>query len=152
MDLTIRPINSEAEYRAALARTDALFDAEPGTPEGDHLDVLVTLIEAYENRHYPMDLPDPIEAIRIRMEEKNLRPRDLEPMIGSRGRVSEVLSRKRALTLPMIRRLAQGLDIPAEVLIQEIKPAGPPRAAPPRPRARNATPRPEQPASRRARP
>jgi HTH-type transcriptional regulator/antitoxin HigA len=121
MEITVRPLNNEADYRAALALVDTLFDAEPGTPEGDHLDVLVTLIEAYEERHWPIDAPDPIDAIRVRMAEKNLRPRDLELMIGTRGRVSEVLARKRPLTLPMIRRLSKGLDLPAEVLIQEIR-------------------------------
>lgn len=121
MQITIRPINNEADYRASLALVDSLFDAEPGTPEGNHLDVLVTLIEAYEDRHYPVGLPDPIDAIRVRMAEKDLRPRDLEEVIGSRGRVSEVLGRKRALTLPMIRRLSKGLDLPAEILIQEIQ-------------------------------
>ncbi|HYW11433.1 MAG TPA: helix-turn-helix domain-containing protein [Longimicrobium sp.] len=119
--MEIRPINNEADYRAALALADALFDAEPGTQDGDHLDVLITLIEAYEDRHWPIDAPDPIGAIRVRMAEKNLRARDLEEMIGSRGRVSEILTRKRPLTLPMIRRLSKGLGIPAEVLIQEIR-------------------------------
>jgi HTH-type transcriptional regulator/antitoxin HigA len=139
MKWATRPISTDADYRAALALAHELFDTEPGTPEGDHLDALVTLIEAYEDRHYPMDLPDPIEAIRMRMEEKNLRPRDLEPMIGSRGRVSEVLSRKRALTLPMIRRLSKGLDIPAEVLIQEIVPVTQAPAAAKRPWATRAS-------------
>lgn len=96
------------------------MDAVPGTREGDRLDVLVTLVGAYEARYWTIDAPDPIEAIRVRMEQKNLRQRDLESMIGSRGRVSEVLSRKRALTLPMIRRLARGLDLRADVLIQEV--------------------------------
>jgi HTH-type transcriptional regulator/antitoxin HigA len=120
MEITIRPIHNEADYEAALAEIDSLMDAIPGTPEGDRLDVLVTLVEAYEARHWAIDAPDPIEAVRIRMEQKNLRQRDLEPMIGSRGRVSEVLSRKRSLTLSMIRRLARGLDLPADVLIQEV--------------------------------
>ena len=120
MEITVRPIHDEDDYEAALAQVDNLMDAEPGTPEGDRLDVLVTLIEAYEARHWAIDAPDPIDAIRVRMEQKNLRQRDLEPMIGSRGRVSEVLSRKRALTLPMIRRLSKGLDIRADVLIQEV--------------------------------
>ncbi|HEY0025483.1 MAG TPA: transcriptional regulator [Longimicrobium sp.] len=119
MNLAIHPIRTEADYKAALARVDTLMNAEPGTPDGDHLDVLVTLIEAYEARHWPIPSPDPIEAIRVRMEQRGLHPRDLEPMIGSRGRVSEVLSRKRQLTLPMIRRLAKELDLPADVLIQE---------------------------------
>jgi HTH-type transcriptional regulator/antitoxin HigA len=106
MEISIRPINDEADYRAALALADALFDAEPGTPDGDHLDILVMRIETYENRHWPIDAPDPIDAIRVRMAEKNLRPRALEEMIGSRGRVSEILTRKRPLTPPLIQRLA----------------------------------------------
>jgi HTH-type transcriptional regulator/antitoxin HigA len=122
MEVLVRPIRTEADYDAALAEIEELMDAAPGTPEGDRLDVLVTLVEAYEARHWDIGAPDPIEAIRVRMEEKQLRPRDLEPMIGSRGRVSEVLARKRALTLPMIRRLAEGLDLSAEILIQEIGP------------------------------
>jgi HTH-type transcriptional regulator / antitoxin HigA len=119
MEITVRPIRNEEDYEAALAEVDALMDAAPGTPEGDRLDVLVTLIEAYEARHWNIGPPDPIDAIRVRMEQKNLRQRDLVPMIGSRSRVSEVLSRKRSLTLPMIRRLAEGLDIGADILIQE---------------------------------
>lgn len=122
MDVEIRPIRNEADYDAALAAVDALMDAEPGTPDGDRLDVLVTLIESYEARHWAIDPPDPLEAIRLRMEQKNMRQRDLEPMIGSRGRVSEVLSGKRSLTLAMIRRLAKGLDLSPEILIQEISP------------------------------
>ena len=122
MEVRVRPIRTEEDYDAALAQVDTLMDAIPGTPEGDRLDVLVTLIEAYEARHWPIGAPDPIEAIRVRMEQKRLRPRDLEPMIGSRGRVSEVLSRKRALTLPMIRRLAKGLDLRADDLIRETRP------------------------------
>jgi HTH-type transcriptional regulator / antitoxin HigA len=121
MGIGIQPISNEQDYEAAVARAESLMDAEPGTPEDAELDALVTLIQAYEDRHFPMGLPDPIDAIRIRMDEKKLRPRDLEVMIGSRARVSEILSRKRALTLPMIRRLSKGLDIPAEILIQEIK-------------------------------
>ena len=120
MEVKVKPIRSEDDYDGALAEVAELMDAEPGTAKGDRLDVLVTLIEAYEARHWPIDPPDPIEAIRIRMEQRHLRPRDLEPMIGSRGRVSEVLSRKRPLTLPMIRRLARELDIRADILIQEV--------------------------------
>lgn len=123
MEIMVRPIHTEADYDAALALVDTLMDAEPGTPEGDRLDVLVTLIEAYEARHWAIAAPDPIEAIRVRMEQKGLRQRDLEPMIGSRGRVSEVMSRKRALTLPMIRKLAAGLGLRADILIQESFPA-----------------------------
>lgn len=129
MEITIRPIHDEADYEAALAEIDALMDAEPGTREGERLDVLATLIEAYEARHWKIDAPDPIEAIRIRMEQKQLQQRDLEPMIGSRGRVSEILSRKRSLTLPMIRRLARGLDLRADILIQEVPLAGTRRPA-----------------------
>jgi len=121
----------EEDYEAVLAEIDDLMDAAPGTPRGDRLDVLATLVEAYEARHWDIELPDPVEAIRVRMEHKNLRQVDLVPMIGSRGRVSEVLARKRALTLPMIRRLAKGLDLGADVLIQE----------PPGPRSSRATDR-----------
>ena len=128
MEIMVRPIHTEEDYDAALALVDTLMDAEPGTPEGDRLDVLVTLIEAYEARHWAITAPDPIEAIRVRMEQKGLRQRDLEPMIGSRGRVSEVLARKRALTLPMIRKLAAGLGLRADILIQE----SPARRADPR--------------------
>lgn len=119
MEIMIRPIRNEDDYDAALAEVAALMDAAQGTPEGERLDVLVTLIEAYEARHWAIDAPDPIEAIRVRMEQKHLRQRDLVPMIGSRGRVSEVLNRKRPLTLPMIRRLSEGLDIGADVLVRE---------------------------------
>lgn len=127
MQITIRPIRTERDYDAVLGEVDDLMDAVPGTPRGERLDVLVTLIEAYEARHWAIDAPDPIEAIRVRMEQRNLRRSDLEPMIGSRARVSEVLSGKRALTLPMIRRLSAGLDLRADVLIQEARPARPPR-------------------------
>jgi HTH-type transcriptional regulator/antitoxin HigA len=120
MELRIRPIHNEEDYEAALAEVDGLMDAALGTARGDRLDVLVTLIEAYEARNWAIDAPDPIDAIRVRMEEKNLRRRDLEAMIGSRARVSEILSRKRSLTLPMIRRLSVGLDLAADVLIREV--------------------------------
>jgi HTH-type transcriptional regulator / antitoxin HigA len=133
MEIKVRPIRNEEDYEAALAEVDGLMDTVPGTLDGARLDVLVTLIEAYEARQWPIDTPDPIEAIRIRMEEKNLRQRDLEPMIGSRARVSEILSRKRSLTLPMIRRLSEGLGLGADVLIRE---------APVAPRSRNARKRP----------
>lgn len=118
MEIRVRPIRTEADYDEALVEVDALMDAVPGTPDGDRFDVLVTLIEAYEARHWAIELPDPLEAIRIRMQQKNLHRRDLEPMIGSRGRVSEVLAGKRALTLPMIRRLSAGLDLRPDILIQ----------------------------------
>ena len=117
--IEVRPIKTEKDYGRALAAVDRLMDAEPGTPEGDALDVLVTLIESYEAKHWPIDLPDPIEAIRFRMEQHHLRPKDLEPFLGSSGRVSEVLNRRRPLTLAMIRRLERGLGIPAPILIAE---------------------------------
>jgi HTH-type transcriptional regulator/antitoxin HigA len=120
MEISVRPIRTEADYDAALAEVDALMDAVPGTADGDRFDVLVTLIEAYEARHWAIEAPHPIDAIRVRMQQRNLRNRDLEPMIGSRGRVSEVLSGKRALTLPMIRKLSKGLDLRPDILIQEV--------------------------------
>jgi HTH-type transcriptional regulator / antitoxin HigA len=116
--MDIRPIRTKADYRAALKQVERLWDADPGTPDGDRVDVLVTLIEAYEATHYPIPAPDPIAAIEFMMEQKGLTRRDLEPAIGSRGRVSEVLNRKRPLTLPMVRELSALLQIPAEVLIQ----------------------------------
>jgi HTH-type transcriptional regulator/antitoxin HigA len=116
--MDIRPIKSEADYRAALAEIERLFAAEPNTPAGDRLDVLTTLVEAYEAQHDPIAPPDPIEAIAYYLESRGLARRDLEPYIGGRARVSEVLNRKRALTLEMIRRLHMGLGIPAEILIQ----------------------------------
>jgi HTH-type transcriptional regulator/antitoxin HigA len=126
--LAIRPIRSEAEYDAALATIDQLTadDMEPaeGSPEGDLLEVLSMLVEAYESEHHPMEAPDPIEAIKFRMEQGGLTRRDLEPAIGSDGRVSEVLNRRRALTLPMIRRLHEMFGIPAESLIRKYEPTG----------------------------
>lgn len=116
--IAIKPIRSEADYEAALAEIEQLFEAEPGTPAGDRLEVLTTLVEAYEEKHYPIPLPDPIEAIYYYLESRGLSRRDLEPYLGSRARVSEVLNRKRPLSLEMIRRLNNGLRIPAEVLIQ----------------------------------
>jgi HTH-type transcriptional regulator / antitoxin HigA len=128
MEIRVRPIHNEADYERTLSEVEALMDAEPGTPRGERLDVLVTLVEAYEARHWPIGNPDPIDAIRLRMKQKNLRQRDLVPMIGSRGRVSEILARKRSLTLPMIRRLARELDIRPDVLIQETPLTRPRRA------------------------
>jgi HTH-type transcriptional regulator/antitoxin HigA len=116
--MEIRPIRTKSDYRATLREVERLWDADPGTPSGDRVDVLVTLIEAYEAKHFPIPAPDPVAAIEFMMEQKDLRRRDLEPAIGSRGRVSEVLTRKRPLTLPMVRELSALLDIPAEILIQ----------------------------------
>jgi HTH-type transcriptional regulator / antitoxin HigA len=119
MSMEIKPIKNERDYRKALKEIDELMDARPNTPEGDRLDVLVTLVDAWEDKHWPIDLPDPVEAILFAMEQRGLTRRDLEPYIGSRARVAEVLNHKRPLTLPMIRRLHHGLGIPAEVLIGE---------------------------------
>lgn len=121
--VTVRPVRTEADYDAALSDIGALMDARPGTADGDRLEVLVTLVQAYEARHHPVLPPDPVDAIRFRMEQAGLAPSDLGPYIGSRGRVSEVLNRRRALTLPMIRRLAEGLQLAAEVLVREAPPA-----------------------------
>ena len=116
--MDIRPIRTKADYRAALKAVERAWDAEPGTAAGDRVEVLVTLIEAYEARHFPIPAPDPIAAIAFMMEQKGLARRDLEPAIGSRRRVSEVLSRRRPLTLPMVRKLSVHLDIPVAVLAQ----------------------------------
>lgn len=112
-------IKNEADYEAALARIGTIFDAKPGTPDGDELDLLVTLVELYEGKAFPIGLPSPVEAIKFRMEQQGLKPKDLIPYLGSAPKVSEVLAGKRPLSLTMIRKLANGLGIPAEVLLQE---------------------------------
>lgn len=119
--MDIRPIHTEADYKATLKEISALmeFDPDPGTPEGDRLDILATLVQAYEARHFPIVAPDPVEAIRFRMEQSGLSVKDLEPLIGKSNRVYEILGRKRPLTLAMIRRLHRSLGIPAEALIAE---------------------------------
>jgi HTH-type transcriptional regulator/antitoxin HigA len=114
----LRPIRTETDYEAALAEVGRMWGAKSCTPTGDRLDVLVTLIEAYEDKHYPMDPPDPIEAIQFRMEQQGLTRKDLEPMIGTRNRIAEVLNRKRGLSIEMIRSLHDKLGISAEVLIR----------------------------------
>lgn len=116
--MDIAPIKSQRDYRKALKNIEGLMGAKRNTPEGDRLDVLVTLVEAWERKHFPLDLPDPVEAIKYHMDQNGLQPRDLIPYIGSRNRVHEVLNRKRALTLKMINRLHQELGIPAESLIK----------------------------------
>jgi HTH-type transcriptional regulator/antitoxin HigA len=115
--MKIHPIRTDADHEAALKRIDRLMDALPGTPEADELDVLATLVEAYENRRYPIDDPDPLSAIEFRMDQLGLTRKDLEPLLGSRGRVSEVLNGRRALSLQMIRRLNRELGIPLESLV-----------------------------------
>ncbi len=123
--MDVRPIRTEADYKAALAEIETLMNATMGSPEGDRLDVLATLVEAYEAVHLPIAAPDPVSAILFMMEQKQLSRRDLEPAIGSRARVAEVLNRRRPLTLPMIRALSRALDIPADVLIQPYETRGP---------------------------
>jgi HTH-type transcriptional regulator / antitoxin HigA len=120
--MNIKPLKSEQDYRHTLDRIDDLMDAEPDSPAGDELDILVMLIEAFEARHHPTDPPDPIEAIKFRMDQAGLTRKNLEPLIGTRGRVSEVLAGKRPLTLAMIRRLHDAFDISADVLIQPYQP------------------------------
>ena len=114
----LKPIRTKADYKKALAEVARLWGARSGTPEGDRLDVLATLIDAYEAEHYPMEPPDPVEAIKFRMEQQGLSRKDLEPLIGTRTRVAEVLNRKRSLSIGMIRRLHDRLGISAEVLIR----------------------------------
>ncbi len=116
--MDVAPIKTKRDHRRALKEIEGLMDAKRGTPAGDRLDVLVTLVEAWEAKHYPVDLPDPVEAIKYHMEQQGLEPRDLVPYIGSRNRVYEVLNRKRPLTLKMVWRLHTGLGIPAESLIK----------------------------------
>jgi len=116
--VTIRPIRTEEEYATVLAEVEALWDSEPGSSEADRLEVLVMVVEAYEAEHYPIPAPDPIELIRHVMEVRGLTRRDMEHYLGSRGRVSEVLNRRRPLSLEMIRRLHVGLGLPADVLVQ----------------------------------
>lgn len=117
--MEIKPIRTTADHAEALQEIEGLMSAELGTPEGDRLDVLATLVEAYEAKHFPMELPDPIDAIKFRMEQKGLTPKDLQPMIGRSNRVYEILSGSRPLTLAMICRLHKGLGIPAECLIKQ---------------------------------
>jgi HTH-type transcriptional regulator/antitoxin HigA len=115
--MQIHPIRSERDHKRAIARISDLMSARPGTSEGDELDVLATLVDAYEAKHHVIDAPDPIAAIQFRMEQQGLTRKDLEPMIGSRARVSEVLTGRRGLTLDMVRRVRSGLGISADLLI-----------------------------------
>ena len=116
--MDIAPLKNRHDYRQTLKEIETLMQAKRNTPEGDRLDVLVTLVEAWERKHYPLDLPDPVEAIKYHMEQNGLAPRDLISFIGSRNRVHEVLNRRRPLTLKMIQRLHAGLRIPAESLLK----------------------------------
>src|SRR5438094_7155147 len=118
MAADVRPTRTKRDYEPALKEVERLWGAKSGTPRGDRLDGLATLIDAYEGEHYPMDPPDPVEAIKFRMEQQGLTRRDLESVIGTRTRIAEVLSRKRSLSIGMIRRLHEKLGISAEVLIR----------------------------------
>jgi HTH-type transcriptional regulator / antitoxin HigA len=115
--MRIQPVRTEAEHDAALSRIAQLISAQPGTEASDELEILVTLVDAYEGKHFPIDTPDPVTVIKFQMEQRGLSRKDLEPMIGSRARVSEILTGKRALTLPMIRRLYHELSIPVDLLV-----------------------------------
>lgn len=128
-------IKTEAEHQAALARIEAIFDAKPRTAKGDELELLLLLVETYEDKAFPIDLPDPIEALRFRMEQEGLKPKDLIPYIGSKSKVSEVLRGRRPLSLTMIRKLVAGLRFPAEVALGATK-AAPRRPAKPKARKR----------------
>ncbi len=115
----IKPIHTQKDYNAALARIDEIFDAKPGTAKGDELEILSLLVENYEDEHFPIDLPDPIEALRFRMEQLGLKQKDLVKTIGFKGRVSDILNKKRKLSLPMIRKISSSLNIPTSVLVKE---------------------------------
>lgn len=115
--MNIKPIKNDEDLRTTFKRLEILFQAQEGTPEADEMEVLVTLIEAYEQKHYPISAADPVEAIKFRMEQQGLTQKDLEPFIGSSGRVSEVLNHKRRLSLQMVKRLHDGLQIPYESLL-----------------------------------
>ena len=116
--MQIRPIKTKADHRAALKEIERLMDAKPGTPAGDRLEILTTLVDHYESQHEPIEPPDPIDALLYHMESRGLTRRDLEPFLGSRARVAEILNRRRALTIEMIRKLHEGLGISAETLIR----------------------------------
>jgi HTH-type transcriptional regulator/antitoxin HigA len=116
--MQIRPVKTKADHRAALKAIERLMDAKPGTPAGDRLEILTTLVDHYESQHEPIEPPDPIDALLYHMESRGLTRRDLESFLGSRARVAEVLNRRRALTIDMIRKLHEGLGISAEVLIR----------------------------------
>ena len=117
--MEIKPIKTEKDYQAAMARLETIFDAKLGTPEGDELEVLGVLIDNYERTNFPIDLPDPIEAIKFRMEQMDYSNKDLAEVIGFKGRVSEILNRKRKLSINMIRKLHESMQIPTDVLVQE---------------------------------
>lgn len=117
--MDIKPIKTELDYQAALDDIQQLFDARPNTADGDKLEILATLVQAYEEEHYPIDFPDAVDALNYWMESRGLQRKDLQAFIGTRARISEILNRKRELTLAMIRKLNEGLQIPAELLIKK---------------------------------
>jgi len=117
--MNIKPIRNEADYQKALERLELIFDAKRGTPEGDELEILAIVVDNYENEHFPIGMPDPISAIKFRMEQMGMKQKDLVEMVGFKSRVSEIMNNKRKLTLDMIRKLSANLHIPTEVLIQE---------------------------------
>ena len=117
--MKLKPIRTEEDYDIALERLEKIFDSQPGTKEGDELEILALLIEDYENRHYPIEPPEPVEAIKFRMDQMGLKQKDLGKILGHKSRASEILNKKRKLTLEMIRKLHRELKIPTEVLIQE---------------------------------
>ena len=117
--MNVKPIKTDIDYQAALREIETLMNARPDSPEGEKLDVLTTLVEAYERKHYPLEIPDAVAAIKFEMEQQGLKAKDLEPMIGRRNRVYEILNGKRSLTLKMIWRLHEQLGIPAESLIKQ---------------------------------
>ena len=119
--MTIKPINNETDYQEALKRLEIIFDSKKGTPEGDELEILGILLEKYENEHFPIDFPDPIVAIKFRMEQMGYNQTDLAKVVGLKSRASEILNRKRKLTLEMIRNIHDRMNIPTEVLIQKYK-------------------------------
>lgn len=116
--MNIKPIRNDADYQAALTRLEDLFDAKKGSEEGDELEILSILIDAYENEHFPIEMPDPIEAIKFRMEQMGMKQKDLAEVVGNKSRVSEIMNKRRKLSLDMIRKINQTLHIPTEVLIQ----------------------------------
>ena len=122
--MDIKIIKTKAEYRRAMKRLEVIFDAKPGTKEGDELEILSLLVDHFEREHFPIETPDPIEAIRFRMDQMGYKQKDLEKVIGNKSRISEILNRKRKLTVEMIRKLHSALDIPLDALIQEYKLTG----------------------------
>jgi HTH-type transcriptional regulator/antitoxin HigA len=117
--MNIRPINTKKDYKSALAKLEKIFDAKPGTPGGDELEILSILIDNYEDKYFSIDLPDPVEAIKFRMEQIGYTQKDLVGVIGAKSKVSEILNRKRKLSLPVIRKLNHTLNIPSDILIKE---------------------------------